>query len=809
MTETAVAAAPSARGLEPLRVDPSLLAPQTVMPRTLARSAPPPAAIGTAPAAPVAPIQASGGPAPRIAGTQEAQPAGATPSGTLAAKSAAATGTTDGSATVVIAQHMKGQIDDVSDFDGNVELHRQATTLTSDHLTYDQVNDEVHATGDVVLKRGGDTVSGPELRLRMDTNQGFMAPAQYSFEREPRPHQARGANSGQGTADRIEFQGENQYQMKNATFSTCKPDNYAWYAKAGDIHLDYDQEVGVADDAKVVFKGLPILYLPTLDFPLNDRRKSGLLPMTFGSSNRTGVDVYVPWYWNIAPNMDATIAPRIMTRRGVQLNGEFRYLEPDYNGIAQVEWLPRDQVTGEARSAYQLLHNQRFASNLTGQLNLNHASDDNYYTDLGTRLTNTSQTYLLNQGLLSYTPYPGISTSLLVQKYQALQGLQEPYARLPSLSLTARRPDAFGMLDMSLNGSYTVFSHPSLVEANRLVLYPQVSLPLVTASGFLTPKLGLHSTRYQLTRQAAGVPDSISRNVPIVSVDSGLVFERDVNLGGNDWQQTLEPRLFYVYAPVRDQNQIPLFDTALADFNFAQIFSENTFIGSDRIADANQLTAAVTSRLIDPQNGNEIVRAAFGTRFYFKNQTVTLLPTDTPRTRTVSDYLAAVSGQVWKRTFVDSAVQYDSDTNNLQRFKFGVRYNPEYLKLVNVAYNFQRDTLREVDFSGQWPLARQWYGVGRYNYSLRDSRVIEALGGLEYDGGCWALRFVVQRLATGTTVANSSTSQPSFNTSFFIQLELNGLARLGANPLDLLRRSVPGYGIVNQPADDPVFGSTY
>lgn len=751
-------------------------------------------------------------PAPALAGepavpAEGAAPGPLQPSATLAEDMAAAAAHPD--TVFVTADKMEGRTDDVSQFDGNVELHRKGAVLTSDHLTYDHVDQEAHATGNVVLQQAGDTLSGPELRLRMDTREGFMAPATYSFERETRPGQPRGANSGHGTAERLEFQGENQYYLRNATFSTCTPDNYAWYAQATDLQLDYDREVGEARDARVLFKDVPIMYLPRFDFPLSDRRKSGLLPVTFGSSNRTGVDLYVPWYWNIAPNMDATIAPRIMTRRGVQLNGEFRYLQEAYHGTANVEWLPQDNVTGEGRSLYRLVHNQRLAPGLTGQLNLNGASDRNYFSDLGTRLANTSQTYLLRQGLLNYQPFPWLNSRLLVQKYQPLQNLSEPYARLPSLLVTATQPDVLGRLQLDMNGSFTAFDHPTRVEANRLVLYPQVSLPLQTSAAFLTPKLGVHYTSYRLSRQAAGVPDSLTRSVPIASVDSGLVMERDVDIAGNAWLQTLEPRLYYVYVPHRDQDDIPLFDTGLADFNFAQIFSENAFVGSDRINDANQLTAALTSRLINPQTGAEVVRAALGTRFYFRDQTVTLRPTDTPRTRTFSDYLAALSGEVLPRTYADTAVQYDSDTNKLERFKFGVRYAPEPLKLVNVAYRLQRDRLKEIDVSGQWPLTRQWYGVGRYNYSLRDNRVVEALGGLEYDGGCWALRFVVQRLATGTTVSGSSTTEQTFNTSYFVQLELNGLGRFGANPLDLLRRSVPGYGMINQPADNPVFGSEY
>jgi len=257
--------------------------------------------------------------------------------------------------------------------------------------------------------------------------------------------------------------------------------------------------------------------------------------------------------------------------------------------------------------------------------------------------------------------------------------------------------------------------------------------------------------------------------------------------------------LYYVYVPHRDQDDIPLFDTGLADFNFAQIFSENAFVGSDRISDANQLTAALTSRLINPQTGAEVVRAAFGTRFYFRDQTVTLRPTDTPRTRTLSDYLAALSGEVLPRTYVDTAVQYDSDTNTLERFKFGVRYAPEHLKLVNVAYRLQRDRLKEIDVSGQWPITPRWFGWGRYNYSLRPA-VVRGPGGWSTTRLLCAA--FVERLAPHHRVRPRTPSRPS---TLVLRDWLNG-----GPPAPIRWTCSPVRQRHDQPAaDNPVFGSEY
>jgi LPS-assembly protein len=319
---------------------------------------------------------------------------------------------------------------------------------------------------------------------------------------------------------------------------------------------------------------------------------------------------------------------------------------------------------------------------------------------------------------------------------------------------------------------------------------------MVSPEYFLTPKVGLSATYYSLDNSAPGSPDTITRVLPLYSLDSGLVFERSALAFGQAVTQTLEPRLFYVYIPFRDQNQIPLFDTAIADFNYAQIFTENQFSGGDRINDANQLTAAVTSRLLLPSSGQEVMRGTFGQRYYFKDQQVTLNPTDVPRTYKASNLLAALSGRVSPTWTVDGGTEYDQRDYRTERLTLAARYRPEGLRTLNLSYRYlsgditQTGPTKQIDISAQWPLLGRWYGVGRFNYSLQDSRIVEAIGGLEYGAGCWTARFVAQKFAV--TAASSSTS-------VFIQLELNGFSRLGSNPLEVLKRSVPGYQRINAP----------
>lgn len=706
--------------------------------------------------------------------------------------------------TYIAANRIYGNNDTQTIAEGDVDLIKGETRLQADKLTYWPVEDETEALGNVVLSQERGVVKGPKLRMKVGDQTGTFDTPTYTLRQETKRDGVKRTTTAYGEADRIDFLGEDQIGMINATYSTCKPGNTDWYAKVEDLKLDYEREMGEGKHGTVYFKDMPILYAPNLTFSLNNQRQSGFLAPTFGSTSKSGFDLTVPYYWNIAPNRDATIAPRVFTKRGMQLNGEFRYLEPAYNGVARVEWLPTDQVRNISRHAYSYLHNQGFSPRLWGSLNINGVSDDNYYTDLSSRIGITSQTNLVRQGVLNYSG-DWWNAQGQVLRYQTIQPdpanpTPVPYHLLPQFTLNARQGD-LGLFDASFLGQYSNFRHATKVEGQRAVLYPQLAMPFVQPGYYVTPKVGVHMTNYALTRQAIGTPDSQNRALPIFSVDAGMTFERDTRMFGQNVVQTLEPRLYYLNVPYRDQSKVPLFDTALADFNFAQVFSENLYTGQDRIADANQLTAALVSRLIDPATGAESMRAMVGQRYYFRDQQVRLNPTDPIRTANSSDLLAALSGRIAPKMMADGAVQYDNRANQLSRMAVGVRYLADVGKTLNVSYRYTRDLLSQIDVNGQWPLGRGWYAVGRYNYSFKEGRVVETIGGLEYNGGCWVARTVMQRFA-------ATAGAPS--TALFFQLELNDFSRIGSNPLDLLKRSIQGYGKINtaSPAD-PVFGGDY
>ena len=715
----------------------------------------------------------------------------------------------------ISADRIEGYANQEAVASGNAVLRRDEVSISADRLRYLYATDEVQASGDVRVERGTDRMNGTGLRLRVHDNVGEFDHASYEFTRPGRKGFA--PVSTRGTADRIKLEGEDKYHFDNATLTTCKPGNNDWYLQVGALDVDMTRNLGEARRGKLVFKDTTLAYLPWVDFPLNDQRKTGFLPPSIGSSGKSGVEVSTPFYVNLAPSRDLTLTPRELSKRGLQLATEFRYLDRKYDGQARFETMSNDRVAHINRYALAFTHTQRISSNLIGYVNVNKVSDDNYFRDLATRINVTSQTTLPRDGMLTYTGGWWTATAR-AQRFQTLQDpanpVTPPYDRLPQFTLNATR-QYVGGLDLGLKSEFVKFDrgsgfvgtapvfttggiNSSGVVGSRLIAYPSASLPLILPGAYLTPKLGLHSTNYSLERTPTGIADTIQRTLPIASVDSGLIFERDTSLMGQKFRQTLEPRLYYLYVPYRDQSRIPLFDTGLADFNYAQIFSENLFNGGDRVADANQLTVAATTRILSPASGQEVLKATIGQRYYFKNEQVALNDQTAVRTDKTSDLLAALSGRIAKHWSLDGAVQYNPHRNFLDRLGVGARFQPEMSKVLNLGYRFARGTdqvaaLNQIDVSAQWPLGGPWSGVGRYNYSLYNGRLIESLGGFEYNGGCWIGRVVLQRFAAASGTSTSA---------FFVQLELNGFSRLGSNPLETLKRNIPGYGRLNQTRPD-------
>ena len=756
----------------------------------------------------------------------------------------------------LVADQLDGRTDDVAVATGEVELRKIDARVYGDKMTYWPLDDEIDATGNVRMLQDGMEINAPRVRMKMTEQVGFAEQPDYVFVREVaskfyRPTiipvtaaTSNAANSGapmmnnvpnsyglpttapptrpsvaSGTAERAEFEGENQVSLFDSTYSTCKPGEKDWYLRSTEMHLDYDRDVGDAKNATMWFEGVPIFYAPYASFPLNNKPRSGVLHPFFSTSTRDGLDLTVPYYWSIAPNYDATFYPRYMSKRGLQLGVEARYIDFDVPlGLYKAEYMPYDQLADRERYAYMLQHQQNLGRGFTGTVNYNRVSDSFYWQDTSSRLFQTSQVQLLQNFTLGYAPVPWLQTNVQVQRFQTLQTdpanpVAVPYFLEPQINLVGIKPDVLGT-DFAVIGQYSRFSHATRIEGDRMVLYPQVSLPFVHPAFFVIPKVGVNLTQYGLSNLTVpGQDSSISRALPTFSIDSSLIFERETSLLDKPFIQTLEPRLYYVKIPYKDQSNIPLFDTAQADFNFAQIFSENRYSGYDRINDANQVTAAVATRFLDGNTGTERFKAMVGQRYYLSPSQVSLnyTPLGSPvvpvgnQPQGYSNLLMAATGLILPKTYADVAWDYNYRDGYSDRITAGVRFQPELAKVLSAGYRYTRDPnfdvaqVNQIDLSGQWPLTSRLYAVGRYNYSFLGKQTVsnpspggqllEAIFGLEYNAGCWATRVVAQRLA-------ALSGEP--NNVLFLQLELTDFGSVGSNPVSLLRRSIPGYGKTNE-----------
>jgi len=678
---------------------------------------------------------------------------------------------------------------------GNVDMRSPSRQVLTDWMRYEFSIDTIKAKGNVVLRSWQDLVTGPELEYRRDTETGFMKSPNFVL----------GLYKGRGRADELLFTGPNRYQVNRGTYSTCVGDAPAWRLEVSRLDIDENTSVGVAHDAKIYLGSIPVAWLPQFSFPLKNERKSGFLAATYGTSGNRGFDLQIPYYFNLAPNYDATLTTRLMTKRGVLLNGQARYLFDTPLGRASGEWigeiLPNDRVADITRNATNIKHIQNFTPDLSLVVNYSRVSDARYFVDLSDYVAITSVTTLPRDATLTYRNWDWVFQAK-AQRFQTLQDpaalVLPPYDRVPQLS--AESPVyKFGSderLQLKLTTDFTRFEYPnaSLPSGYRSLVFGNLAYRYDQPGFFVTPQLGLHATRYDLIGSFDDVRNS-TRVLPIMSLDGGLRFERNSSLFGGNFIQTLEPRAMFTYIPYRDQTETPIFDTALADFNYLQLFSENRYVGQDRIGDTQQLSLGITSRLFDADSQKERLRFTIGERFYFANQRVTLTQGELARDRNSSDLLASAQGRVTDALYVEANTQYNANLGQTERYSFGLRYTPDRSKTLNINYRAIRELatlsgavrVKQIDVSGQWPVWRNIYGVGRLNYSIADRRLTEGVIGLEWDGCCYVIRAVAQRLATSTTTATNA---------FFLQLELNGLGRVGSNPLDVLRRNIPGYSLL-------------
>ena len=692
--------------------------------------------------------------------------------------------------TTIDAQSIEGVSELEVTARGQVEFKREDLTIYSEFLRFNQEFSRVEASGGVRLQRGVERYFGPRLRYNTQEDTGVFEESTYIMPGE--------TSTMRGKSERLEFLGKDRMRMVNATFTTCEPGKEDWRFEAREYEIDNEKQVGTLRDGRLKFFDTTILPLPYGSHSLDNQRKSGFITPIYAHNSQRGIEVGVPYYWNIAPEQDLLVTPTEMTKRGQQLKTNLRFIGPTYKGEARYDLLPNDKVLGKSRSGFSLQHDQLITPTMHGNVVYNKVSDSRYFVDLSSHVRQVSTGILPQQASLS-TGFGvaglGFGVSTLVQRYQTLQDplapITPPYARLPQVSFGTGKNDIAGKFDLHLPGEFVRFSHPTLTDGTRVQFNPTVTAPFLTPGYFLTPKLGMHYASYNLSQTVPGQPGKQSIALPWMSLDGGMIFDREANLFGEKLTQSFEPRLVYVYAPFRNQNQIPIFDTGLSDFNFAQIFSENRFAGGDRFGDANQVTIAATSRILTP-DGLEILRGTLGQRYYFADERVGLISGAALRGRDQSDLLASVGGRFAKALTLDGTVQYNPQLSRAERYSVSARFAPEIAKVISASYRYNRDPaapLRQVDITGQWPVRPGWYAIGRFNYSFQDHHLLEGIAGLEYNAGCWVFRGAFQRIQAAVQTSS---------TGIFFQLEFNGFGSIGSDEIQtMLKRNISGFSITN------------
>jgi LPS-assembly protein len=711
--------------------------------------------------------------------------------------------------------------------EGKVLLQRGRLTIKSDRLEYDNVADRASARGSVRIEvSDGSWFAGPELSLTLGRFEGWFTNPEYFFAR----------TQAGGRAERIDFIDDQRAQLTRADYTSCTRNGDgvpAWLLSADRVKLDFETNTGIAQGAVLRFLGVPILGAPVLSFPLTDDRKSGWLPPTVNLDSKSGLEVAVPWYWNIAPQRDATLTPIVYTRRGFGALSEARYLEPRHGGELQWHYLPHDRVFDASRSAVKWKQEGfAFGGSANSAWRWRHeglrVSDDAYWKDFGNALRSFTPRLLpMSAGAEHDWRVAGMDTMTYarVQYWQVLQDadpfalISAPYHRAPQVGWRGLgRPWESGP-ELSFEAEANRFrltrddpGAPPRPDGERFHLLAQASHTWRDAAAWFTPRAALNFAQYRTGTPMSDGRTSASRVIPTVSLDGGLQFERPAQWGARQLTQTLEPRVLYVNTPYRAQETLPLFDTAAKDFNTISVFSDNAFAGVDRVSDAHQVTAGVTTRLIDTASGREALRLGIAQRTLLRDQRIT--PDGVRLEQRFSDVLLDGSAHLSQKWTFDAAVQYSPELDRVTRSLLSARYQPGPFRTLSMAYRLTRGASEQLDVGWQWPLYTRekdsasagcggashgggrgtLYGVGRINYSTKDSRITDSLAGFEYDAGCWIGRVVAERVSTGRAEAT---------TRLLLQLELVGLSRLGSNPLSVLKDNIPGYTLLREDRSDP------
>jgi len=660
------------------------------------------------------------------------------------------------------------------EFFDQVEFRYGDRSISAESATYDRVAQTIEVRGTVLYTDSDVTVYGEEAEVDTENEEIRFTGAGFDIPQRP----------ARGSAETIRIRSDQTIALSTVIFTTCPADRTDWELMAAEVELDVEKGFGTARGVKVEFKGVPILYTPYMTFPIDDRRKSGLLTPKFSERDRTGLDISAPYYLNLAPNYDMTLEPRYMSERGVQLNTEFRYLLPRSDGRLSLEYLPDDSDTNDSRSYLTYNHETMLDQGWRVVVSLADVSDDAYFEDLGDSQAVASQTHLDRYLDIGYRA-PTWSLLARFQGYQtidtAIAADDRPYDRVPQILFNGQWSGDLFKFESS--NELVQFDRDVGATGWRLDSTEEVSISLARPGMFLTPALALRQTNYWLDDATPGGRDTFSRTLPIASIDAGLIFERAPEQN-RTWTQTIEPRVLYVHVPFEDQSDIPIFDTIEPDFNLVQLFRKYQYLGADRIADSEQLSLGITARLIDSRSGRESVTATLGQTRYFGTQRVSL-PNSPPNNANVSDYIAEVSiymSEAWK---LDVDYQWNSETNTTARMETSLRFTPQEDRYAGFSYRYREGLLDQGSVSLVWPVGQSWRVIAHYSYSFLEEEPLDSFLGWEYEACCWRLRLIGRRYISRRTGESDS--------SISVQLQLRGFSDDGSSPEELLDRGILGY----------------
>jgi len=622
--------------------------------------------------------------------------------------------------------------------------------------------------------------------------EGFsVAAASGNFDTETREIRLTGAElnlnqqgmTARGRADDILVTSSDLIELRGLSFTTCPEDHVAWELRGRSLELDRAAGIGVVRGATLRLFNAPIMRAPYFSFPLDDRRKTGFLTPEISERDRTGLDLTVPYYLNLAPNHDLLLEPRLMQDRGAQIAARYRYLLPTSTGDLRTEYINNDSVLNQSRHFVTYGHNSAFGQRFVLDARYENVSDLAYFEDLGDTLGMLSQINLDRFVRLAYYA-PRWSLSSRIHEYQTLaldiDPADRPYERMPQMEFAGRWGDR--LLSFESLAETVMFDRPIGDTGWRFDSKQELALRFGNAGAWLTPAVGYRQTNYRVD-PVPGTPErNYSRGLPVTSIDSGLRFERTLGKE-RAWIQTLEPRVLYVRVPYENQDELPVFDTIVPDFNLVQLFSKQVFVGPDRIADTNRVSAGMTMRLIDGMSGRERITATIGQTRYRDPRRVTL-PEESRIDSTRSNYVAEFAISLSERWNLDLGFQQNADTGETVRARTRLEFRPTPEHLFRVGYRKREDLLEQGDFSMVWPIRDRWRLIGQYSYSLLEKKALERFAGIEYEACCWRLQMTTRRYIVRSTGQTDSTIS--------IKFELKGLANSRSTPEELLGRGILG-----------------